>query len=257
MRWIGGVTRAEERTDQLHAGAALFRAQATRQFDTVGVVGRERRGTLLLLQRRHRLRRSLSRHPWALRRHGSQLDQAAPTGRRRAGWTFTWIQSPRSERIRISAGALCCLCTGPRSICHTTRDEPILRALHAAADQRGLLHRVSVKSSRSDSRSTTSSGMSETPERRLDSVRSHSGLLDRLWPIAGGKKHLAGFRQPIAVLSIVRAQRTGDETQPAMSPIPPRRQQSACRASARYRSGSTGERAAGRHEIAGSGAGAR
>ena len=62
------------------------------------------------------------------------------------------------------------------------------------------------------------------PSRRLDSLRSHSALrqgspLRRLWPTAGGKKNLAGLRQPIAVLAVVRAQRTIDEAQ-----LPQRRQ---------------------------------
>src|SRR6185369_7359580 len=44
-----GVAAAEEHPDQLHAGAALLRAQAPGQLDAVGVVGRARRAALLLL----------------------------------------------------------------------------------------------------------------------------------------------------------------------------------------------------------------
>lgn len=75
-------------------------------------------------------------------------------------------RSRPSGRIKISAAASCCPCTGPRSTCHTT---PGMSRFCAHCAQRRprtcrSLHRASVKSSRSGGRSVMSNGSSRHAE---------------------------------------------------------------------------------------------
>ena len=121
---------------QLHAGTALLRTQVAGQLDAVGVMGREGCAALLLLQRRHRLCRPLSRHTRAFGDTDLNLIKVGAYGTP-PSWLDIHMDPESAVRANqdLGGGILLPVHWATFNLSYHAWDEPILRTLRAAAEQ--------------------------------------------------------------------------------------------------------------------------